>query len=77
MVSLVKNERTRLTANWLNALSTALIAAGFFAPGAALLYGLAQFATGFPYMLALALGCVALGAAIHVIARGVLGRLHG
>ena len=73
---LVHNERAKLTATWLNALSTALIAAGFFAPAAALLYGLAQLATGFAYMLTLTLGCVGLGAGIHVIARAVLGRLR-
>jgi hypothetical protein len=36
---LVENERTKLTAGWLNALATALVATGVFAPAAALLYG--------------------------------------
>jgi hypothetical protein len=75
-VFLVENERTKLTANWLNALATALVAAGLFAPGAALLYGISQLPIGFEYMVALALGCLALGAAIHIAGRAVLGRLR-
>jgi hypothetical protein len=57
---LVRNERTKLTAAWLNTLATALVAAGFFAPAAALLYGLSQPVIGFGYMLALAFGCLSL-----------------
>jgi hypothetical protein len=73
---LVHNERTKLTATWLNSLATALVAAGLFAPGAALLYGVSQLAVGFSYMLVLALGCLGLGTGIHVIGRIVLGRLR-
>ena len=36
---LVHNEQTKLTAAWLNTLATALVAAGTFAPFAALFYG--------------------------------------
>jgi hypothetical protein len=43
---LVHNERTKLTATWLNALATALIAAGLFAPFAALFYGLTELRVG-------------------------------
>ena len=73
---LVHNERTKLTATWLNALATALVAAGFFAPAAALIYGLSQLAIGRGTMVALALGCLCLGAGIHIIGRAVLGRLR-
>jgi hypothetical protein len=72
---LVHNERTKLTAGWLNALATALVAAGFFAPAAALLYGLSQFPVSAAYMFSLALGCLGLGAGLHLLARAVLGRL--
>ncbi len=73
---LVHNERTKLTASWFNALATALIAAGFFAPAAALLYGLSTLAIGLEYMIALTLGCLGLGVGIHMIGRAVLGRLR-
>ena len=43
---LVHNERTKLTASWLNTLATALIAAGAFAPAAAWLYGLSALPIG-------------------------------
>lgn len=73
---LVHNEQTKLTAAWLNALATALVAAGFFAPAAALLYGLSQIAIGFGYMLALAICCLTLGTGIHIVGRFVLRRLQ-
>lgn len=73
---LVPNERVKLTANWLNALATALVAAGLFAPAAAILYGLSQFDIGTAYMLVLAAGCLATGSALHVGGRFLLGRLR-
>lgn len=72
---LVHNERTKLTASWCNTLATALVAAGFFAPAAALIYGLSQLAIGPTFMLAVAAGCLGLGAALHFLGRAVLGRL--
>jgi hypothetical protein len=73
---LVHNEQTKLTASWLNALATALVAAGFFAPAAAFLYGLSQMPVDRWTMVALALVCFALGGGIHVLGRAVLGRLR-
>jgi hypothetical protein len=35
----VRNERRKLTASWLNAIATALVAAGVFAPVASQIYG--------------------------------------
>jgi hypothetical protein len=73
---LVQNERTKLTASWLNALATALIAAGAFAPAAAWLYGLSTLPIGTFYLSALAFACVAAGASLHVLALAMLGRLR-
>ena len=73
---LVHNERTKLTASWLNALATALVAAGFFAPAAAVIYGLSTAPLGRWTMAALALVCLAFGASIHLFGRIVLGRLR-
>lgn len=39
LLSLVSNERLKLTANWLNAIATASVAAGVIAPVAAGFYG--------------------------------------
>lgn len=72
---LVHNERTKLTASLCNTLATALIAAGFFAPAAAPMYGLSQLAIGTAYMLAVLGGCLVLGAALHLLGRAALGRL--
>ena len=72
---LVHNERTKLTAGWLNALATALVAAGAFAPAAALLYGLSPPALGAESMIVIALGCLALGGGLHFGGRVFLRRL--
>jgi hypothetical protein len=73
---LIHNEQTKLTATLLNALATALVATGFLAPVAALLYGLSQIRIGLGYTAALALGCLTLGGALHVTGRIVLRRLQ-
>jgi hypothetical protein len=76
LMFLVHNERTKLTASWLNTLATALIAAGAFAPAAARLYGLAALPIETLYLSAPALACAAGGFGLHIFALAVLGRLH-
>jgi hypothetical protein len=73
---LVHNEGAKLTASWLNALATALVAAGVFAPGAALTYRLTPMAVDTRFLFAIAFGCFALGAVLHLLGRAFLGRLH-
>lgn len=73
---LVHNERTKLTASWLNTLATALIAAGAFAPMAARVYGLSALPIGVFYLSAIAFACVAVGAGLHVSGLAMLGRLQ-
>ncbi len=73
---LIHNERTKLTAAWLNALATALIAAGAFAPAVARVYGLSALPIGAFYLSALAFACVAAGIGLHVSALAMLGRLR-
>jgi hypothetical protein len=73
---LVHNERTKLTAAWLNTLATGLVAAGAFAPAAAFLYGLSVPAVSAGYMIAIALGCIVFGVGLHLGGRVFLGRLH-
>ncbi len=75
-MSLVHNERTKLTATWFNALATALVAAGLFAPLAALFYGLAEIRVGLLGVATTALVCHAGGLALHLIGWGLLGRLR-
>ena len=75
-MSLVHNERTKLTATWLNTLAAALVATGVFAPAAALLYGLSQPAIGAALMMALAAGCLIFGLALHVAGRMMLRSLR-
>ena len=76
VVHLVHNERTKLTATWFNALATALVAAGVFAPAVALLYGLSQARVNPAFMISLALGCLGFGIGLHVVGRRLLGRLQ-
>jgi hypothetical protein len=73
---LVENERTKLTAPWFNKLATALIAAGAFAPMAAIVIGISAFPISIARVVVLAVGCVAFGTAIHIAGRAILRRLR-
>ncbi len=73
---LVHNERTKLTATWLNTMATALVAAGVFAPAAALIYRLAPAAIDVRTMIAVALGCLIVGGVLHGGGRVFLRRLR-
>jgi hypothetical protein len=75
-MSLVHNERTKLTAGWFNTLATALIAAGVFAPGAAVLYGISSIQLSRGFLAIILLGCVAVGVAIHLAALMLIGRMR-
>jgi len=73
---LVHNERTKLTATWFNTLATAVIAAGFFGPVAALVYQLVPVAIGTGTIVAVAFGCLALGGVLHLLGLVFLRRLR-
>lgn len=75
-MSLIYNERTKLTATWFNTMATALVAAGLFAPVAALFYGLTDLRVGLSNIVVTALVCVAGGSCLHAVGRAVLGRLR-
>lgn len=73
---LVSNERVKLTANWLNALATALVAAGAFAPAAGWLYGLSALPIGPVYLSGIAFACAVAGITLHFSGLAMLGRLR-
>ena len=75
-MSLIHNERTKFTATWFNALGTAFIAAGMFAPLAALFYGLADLRIGRLTFVAVLTVCFAFGLFLHFAGRLFLGRLR-
>jgi protein-S-isoprenylcysteine O-methyltransferase Ste14 len=75
-MSLIENERTKLTANLFNTLAAALVAAGLFAPGAAAAYGISDLRVGSVYVTLLVLVCILGAAILHWVARGHLGRLR-
>jgi hypothetical protein len=75
-MNLVHNERTKLTATWINTLAAAFIAAGTVAPVAAILYGLSALPISPGRVAALAVACATVGVAIHFGARAVLGSLR-
>ena len=74
-MSLVHNERTKLTATWLNTLATALVAAGAFGPFAAQLYGLVSVPSGRIAGVIAGL-CFIGGVGLHMCGRAFLGRLR-
>lgn len=66
-MSLVSNERRKLTANWLNALAASAITAGTFAPLAALLYGFQSNHVDTFFIIALSVICLTVGIGLHII----------
>lgn len=76
LMSLVKNERTKLIAALFNALAVAVVAAGLFAPAAAMVYGISSLKLGAVYFATVILVCVGAGALLHWIGLSILRRLQ-
>lgn len=75
-MSLVHNERTKLTANFLNALSSGVIIAGFVAPLIAVGVGFQPAPAAAWKLVASSLAWFSAGVALHLAARWVLKRLQ-
>lgn len=75
-MSLIDNERAKLSATFLNNIAVAVIGSGLIAPFFVVLYGLGNLNTDQIRFFGLAApGWVLLGGGLHYIARGTLGRL--
>jgi hypothetical protein len=72
----VRNERRKLTASWLNAIATALVAAGVFAPVASQIYGFGSNRADQTLVLISSAGCLAVSLILHLVGRQVLGGLE-
>ena len=72
----VRNERRKLTASWLNAIATALVAAGGFAPVASQIYGFGSNRADQTLVLISSAVCVAASLGLHLVARQLLGGLE-
>jgi hypothetical protein len=72
----VRNERRKLTASWLNAIATALVAAGGFAPVASQIYGFGSNRVDQTLVLASSAICVVLSLGLHLVGRQLLGGLE-
>ena len=70
----IHNERTKLTATWLNGLAIALLAIGGFAPFVSFISS-AQPAVSIGVLGFVGLVCLFMSAGLHLVARKVLGRL--
>lgn len=70
-MSLVGNERTKLTATFLNGVSIAMVAAGAVAPLVAFTYGVQGTAAG-PTTALIGLAWLASGFVLHFVARWLL-----
>jgi len=68
-MSLVENERTKLTATYANGIAIAVFAIGTFAPSVASLSSPEGF---LPETGLAATGCIAASAALHLMARRIL-----
>ena len=71
-MSLIHNERTKLSATWLNSIAAAAVAVGGIAPSIAAVTG-----TLSPILAAgLVVFWFLVGAGLHLTARAILGRLR-
>jgi hypothetical protein len=74
---LIKNERVKLTATWLNTLAAATIVTGVLAPIAAFVFGLpASGAVSVRSFLFAAVAWLLSGIILHWVARYMLGSLE-
>ncbi|MBP7001811.1 hypothetical protein [Amaricoccus sp.] len=72
MATLIHNERTKLTATFINGMALTVFAVGGLAPFIAAAYG----AEGpRPVLLLMALYCLGVSFTLHYLARRVLGKL--
>jgi hypothetical protein len=72
----VRNERRKLTASWFNAIATALLAAGLFAPAASQIYGFGSNSADKTLVVISSTICVAVSLTLHLIGRQLLGGLE-
>jgi hypothetical protein len=73
----VRNERRKLTASWLNAIATALVAAGVFAPVASQIYGFGSNRADQTLVLASSSVCLAVSLILHFGWKAGSGRTRG
>jgi hypothetical protein len=71
-MSIIHNERVKLTANWLDRAGTAVLTLGVIAPLAAALYGYPNPPVSFGILLAGVAVCLLISAGLHFLARRVL-----
>jgi hypothetical protein len=72
----VRNERRKLTVSWFNAIATALVAAGVFAPAASQIYGFGSNRADKTLVFISSAICVAVSLRLHWIGRQLLGGLE-
>jgi cation transporter-like permease len=72
----VRNERRKLTASWFNAIATAIMAAGVFAPVASQIYGFGSNRVDQTLVLISSIVCVVVSLGLHLVGRQFLGALE-
>jgi hypothetical protein len=77
-MSNIQNERAKLTANWLNMLATALLAAGFLAPFGVVIFGMGSgtLPVSRTYLFMVSSLCLLAAVGLHLVGRWLLGRLR-
>ena len=75
---LARNERLKLTANWLNTIAAGTVIAGAVTPLVALAYGLKNEIQNLSLTVILILPAIWIlgGITLHLIGRSILGRLQ-
>ncbi len=76
-MSLIHNERTKLTAAWLNTIAAALVVVGGVSPVVVVFGGALDSTRDVTIVLLQATVWIGGGGALHLIARGILAKLRG
>ncbi len=77
MTDLVHNERTKLTAAWLNTIGSGIMITGVVGPFLAAYLNLGGTSTfTFPSLVVATIVCFGTSVALHLTARALLGRLR-
>lgn len=74
-MSLVHNERTKLTATFINTLASACVVVGGISPLVALIYGFGATRLAGWLIALVTVTWMLVGAGLHIFARALLGRL--
>jgi len=72
----IRNERLKLTANWINTIATGVMTIGGFIPAAQFIYGILPQGVDERLVYGLGVVCIGVAVIIHLVGHWILGYLE-